>query len=177
MEDTERADGIAIRPATEADAEVMGRYGALLVALHHQFDPQRFIEATEQTPLRYASYLAGQVSRDDVILLVAEVGGVVRGYLYGAVEGPDYMALRGPAGALYDLFVDPASRSNGIGGRLFDAGVAALNQHGCDRIVLSTAYGNEAAQRLFASRGFRPTMLEMTSNAAVEGERTSPDGG
>ena len=162
MDEGDPPDIILLRPATKADAEVLGRYGSLLVALHHGFDPKRFIEVTEMTPPRYASYLAGQIGRDDVIVLVAELNGVVRGYLYGAVEGPDYMALRGPAGCLYDLFVDPAFRSNGIGSRLFDAGVVALNQRGCVRIVLSTAHGNESAQRFFTARGFRPTMLEMT---------------
>jgi RimJ/RimL family protein N-acetyltransferase len=29
-------------------------------------------------------------------------------------------------------------------------------------VVLSTAVRNEAAQRLFARAGFRPTMIEMT---------------
>jgi ribosomal protein S18 acetylase RimI-like enzyme len=140
----------------------MGRYGSLLVKLHHGFDAERFIGATEMTPSKYAGYLASQIGRDDVIVLVAELGGVVSGYLYGAVEGPDYMALRGPAGALYDLFIDPATRSRGVGGRLFDAGIAALRELGCKRIVLSTAYKNEEAHRLFLSRGFRPTMIEMT---------------
>lgn len=39
---------------------------------------------------------------------------------------------------------------------------AALVARGCERIVLSTATGNEAAQRLFEAAGFRATMIEMS---------------
>jgi ribosomal protein S18 acetylase RimI-like enzyme len=86
----------------------------------------------------------------------------VLGYTYAGVEGYDYMALRGPAGALYDIVVDPAHRGHGIGRMLLDATLAALAARGAPRAVLSTAERNEAAQRLFARAGFRRTMIEMT---------------
>jgi ribosomal protein S18 acetylase RimI-like enzyme len=37
-----------------------------------------------------------------------------------------------------------------------------LTRRDAPRIVLSTMVSNEAAQKLFAACGFRPTMLEMT---------------
>jgi ribosomal protein S18 acetylase RimI-like enzyme len=78
------------------------------------------------------------------------------------------MALRGPAGVLYDIVVDPAYRGNGIGRRLLDATLAALKARGAPRVVLSTAEGNVAARRLFVAAGFRPTMSEMTRELDVE---------
>ena len=72
------------------------------------------------------------------------------------------MALRGPAGALYDIIVDPAHRAHGIGRRLLDAAIAELKAKGAPRVVLSTAQRNEPAQRLFEKAGFRRTMIEMT---------------
>jgi len=86
----------------------------------------------------------------------------VLGYSYAGVEGPDYMALRGPAGVLYDIIVDPTHRGRGVGRMLLGATIAELEQRGAPRVVLSTAERNEAAQRLFASAGFRRTMIEMT---------------
>jgi ribosomal protein S18 acetylase RimI-like enzyme len=86
----------------------------------------------------------------------------VLGYTYAGVEGNDYMALRGPAGVLHDIVVDPAHRGNGVGGMLLDATIAELRGRGAPRIVLSTAERNETAQRLFARAGFRRTMIEMT---------------
>jgi ribosomal protein S18 acetylase RimI-like enzyme len=86
----------------------------------------------------------------------------VVGYTYAGVEGTDYMALRGPAGALYDIIVDPAHRGQGTGRRLLDATLAELEARGAPRVLLSTAERNAAAQRLFESAGFRRTMIEMT---------------
>jgi ribosomal protein S18 acetylase RimI-like enzyme len=72
------------------------------------------------------------------------------------------MSLRGPAGVFHDIVVDPAHRGQGIGRVLLDAAIAALTARGAPRVVLSTAERNEPAQRLFASAGFRRTMIEMT---------------
>ncbi len=153
---------VVVRRASRADIAAIGRLGALLVRTHHEFDPQRFIEATAQTEQGYGSYLGTQLRTPDVIVLVAERNGEVLGYTYAGIEGMDYMALRGPAGALYDIVVDPDHRGLGLRRPLLDAVIAELETAGAPRVVLSTAERNEAAQRLFARAGFRRTMIEMT---------------
>ncbi len=154
--------GTVVRPAMPTDAPALGRLGALLVRTHHELDPERFIAATPRTERGYASWLGSQLAVPDVVVLVAERNGAVIGYAYGGIEGPDYMALRGPAGVLHDLVVHPAHRGHGVGRMLLDAAAAALAARGAPRVVLSTAARNVAAQRLFERAGFRPTMLEMT---------------
>jgi len=129
---------------------------------HHDFDPQRFIAPTAETAQRYGWFLGTQLSKRAVVVLVAQAGDDVVGYSYAGVEGYDYMALRGPAGAFYDIVVDPAKRRQGIGRMLLDATLKALAAAGAPRVVLSTAQQNDAAQRLFANAGFRRTMIEMT---------------
>jgi ribosomal protein S18 acetylase RimI-like enzyme len=161
-DDSSRDETIVIRNATSADVPVIGRLGALLVRTHHDFDAKRFIPATERTADGYGSYLGSQLRNSDVIVLVAEEQGDVVGYTYAGMEGYDYMALRGPAGVLYDIVVDPSHRGHGVGRRLLDATLAALAAKGAPRVVLSTAERNEPAQRLFARAGFRRTMIEMT---------------
>lgn len=158
---------ITVRLGAPADAPALGRLGALLVRTHHEFDPARFIAATPRTERGYASWLASQLAVPDVVVLVAVRDGEVIGYAYAGVEGPDYMALRGPAGVVHDLVVDPAHRGHGVGRMLLEAVVGALTARGAPRVVLSTASINVAAQRLFARAGFRPTMIEMTRE--VEG--------
>jgi ribosomal protein S18 acetylase RimI-like enzyme len=86
----------------------------------------------------------------------------VIGYAYSAVESYDYMTLRGPAGILHDIIVDPECRGRGVGRLLFEAVLEYVRSHGLAQLVLSTAEKNEAAQRFFASVGFRRTMVEMT---------------
>ncbi|MGZ3332705.1 MAG: N-acetyltransferase family protein [Gemmatimonadaceae bacterium] len=153
---------VNIRPAAPADMSAIGRLGALLVREHHDFDPQRFIAATPRTEDQYGGYLGTQLEEPNIVILVAERDGKVIGYTYSGVEGTDYMALRGPAGVIYDIVVDPDHRQQGIGRMLVDATLAALKSKGAPRVVLSTAEKNGAAQRLFDRAGFRRTMIEMT---------------
>lgn len=159
---TPDTSSISIRGATPADLTAIGRLGALLVQLHHDFDPLRFIAATPQTALGYGSFLGTQLKEPTVVVLVAERGGEVVGYTYAGVEGNDYMSLRGPAGVLYDIIVDPDHRGNGVGRMLLEATLDILKARGAPRAVLSTADRNELAQRIFARAGFRRTMIEMT---------------
>jgi ribosomal protein S18 acetylase RimI-like enzyme len=153
---------VHIRAAEPADVQALGRLGALLVRLHHDLDPERFLAATPETAHGYGSFLGRQIDRPDAVLRVAERAGEVIGYAYAAVEGTDYMSLRGPAGVLHDILVDPAHRGQGVGRALLEATLEALAAKGAPRVVLSTAERNETAQRLFASAGFRRTMIEMT---------------
>ena len=153
---------VSIRPAAPADLEAIGRLGALLVRVHHDFDPDRFIAATPQTEHAYGSFLGRQLDEPNIIILVAERDGEVVGYTYAGVEGNDFISLRGPAGVLHDIVVDPAPRGLGAGRVLLEATLEALKAKGVPRVVLSTAERNESAQRLFARAGFRRTMIEMT---------------
>lgn len=159
---------IIIRPATAADLPRLGRLGALLVETHHGFDPRRFLAKRDRTPVDYASFLIGQMSEPDVVLLVADDHGDVIGYTYATVEGYDYMSLRGPAGVIQDIVVDLERRRRGVGQQLLTAVLAELRRRGAPQVVLSTAEHNTAAQELFARAGFRRTMVEMTLNTTEE---------
>jgi len=151
-----------IRPATGADVPEIGRLGALLVQAHHDFDPKRFLPATERTRTGYDGFLRSQLDLPDSAVLVADEAGAVIGYAYAAIEGYDYLSLRGPAGILHDIIVAPEHRGRGVGRLLLDAVVTYFTSRGLPRMVLSTAERNVGAQRLFASQGFRRTMIEMT---------------
>ena len=151
-----------VRRATGADLESLGRLGALMVEQHHQFDERRFLAPTPHTVDAYAAFLGTQLDNPAAVVLVAEHDAHVVGYAYAAVEGYDYVSLRGPAALLHDLIVDPAYRGRGVGEALLHATFTALVPHRVPRIVLSSAERNEGAQRFFTRMGFRRTMIEMT---------------
>jgi ribosomal protein S18 acetylase RimI-like enzyme len=153
---------IVIRRAASADLPTIGKLGALLVQVHYDFDPLRFIQPTRGTPAGYASFLGSQLEEPEVLVIVAERAGAVIGYAYAAMEGRDYMSLRDRAGVLHDIIVEPSARRSGAGRRLLAEVLAFFKSRGEPRVVLSTAARNEPAQRLFASMGFRETMIEMT---------------
>lgn len=158
----ESQTGPIVRRATRADLPEIGNLGALLVQEHYDFDPQRFLPVRPGTPEGYASFIGTQLEDQEKAVLVAVDNGDVIGYAYAAIEGFDYMALRGPAGVLHDIIVAPEHRGRGVGRLLLDAAFEFLRSRGVPRVVLSTAEQNEGAQRLFASIGFRRTMIEMT---------------
>jgi len=162
---------VIIRPATRDDIPTLGRLGALLVKTHFDFDKDRFLAPTPRTEQGYGSFLGSQIAEKDSVVLVAEENGEVVGYTYGSNEGHDWMNLRGPAGELHDVVVDPAHRGKGIGAQLLAAVMTALEAKGAPRIVLSTAFQNEVAQRLFERAGFRRTMIEMTRESSREPRR------
>lgn len=157
----EGTTGLTIRPAASADLPVLGRLGALLVTLHHELDPQRFISETPGKAEGYARHLAHQLLEAAVVVLVAEQNGKVLGYTYSALEGADYMALRGPAGVVYDLVVEPTHRRRGIGRLLLTRTLQVLVERGAPYVTLSAAANNASARHLFSQMGFRATMIEM----------------
>ena len=136
----------------------VGRLGAMLVRMHHDLDPKRFIPATSDTEKRYGGFLRTQLDEPKIVILVAEQDGSVIGYTYAGVEGTDYMSLRGPAGALYDIVVDP-SIADRHGRMLLDATVDALK--GKARREWCSVRRKEVAQHL-SSAPARRTMIEMT---------------
>src|SRR6185436_4779295 len=117
--------GLIVRPATVADLKTLGGLGALLVQEHHDFDDRRFLAAKARTPDDYASFLGSQLDDPDVVIFVAERASVI-GYAYAALEGYDYMSLRGPAAVLHDLIVHPDHRDRGVGGALLSAMISHL---------------------------------------------------
>lgn len=151
---------VNVRAATLADLPAIARLGAALIRLHHEADPDRFLSATPDSERQY-TMIGPQLDDPAVVVRVADRAGDVVGFAYAGTLDYDYMALRGPAGALYDIIVDPAHRGSGIGRLLLDTTLSELAARGAPRVLLSTAEWNESAQRLFARAGFRRTMVEM----------------
>lgn len=136
--------------------------GAALMRTHYAFDAHRFLAPDEGAEAGYGEFLGSQLLDADSIVLVAEVEDRVVGYVYAGIEPLSWKELRDAAGFVHDLLVEDEERSAGAGQQLLEAAIAWLGQRGMPRVVLWTAARNEGAQRLFARRGFRSTMVEMT---------------
>jgi ribosomal protein S18 acetylase RimI-like enzyme len=152
---------LLVRPAAAADMPAVARLAARLVRFHHALDPRRFM-CQEPIEPGYERWLRQELADAEAVILVAERAGAIAGYAYGRLEGRDWMSLLDAHGALHDVLVDEGARGAGIGAALVEAMCARLLALGASRVVLHTAATNEAAQRLFAGHGFRPTMIEMT---------------
>ena len=152
---------IKIRPATPADLPRVAPLAGALVRMHHAVDPSRFF-LPDNVEEGYAWWFERELRRAEAFVIVADKGGEIVGYAYGTREERDWNALLDEHGYVHDIFVAPEARRDGVGRKLMLAAIDELTRRGAPRIVLTTMVSNEAAQRLFASCGFRPTMIEMT---------------
>ena len=157
----DRSEGVRIRTATAADQDALGRHGGALMRQHHAADPERFIQV-DHPEAGYGRFLVSQIAVPESLVMVAERDGAVVGYIFATVESTSWMDLRGPAGIVHDIYVDEGARRLGAGRELLRAALAWIRSKGQRQVVLLTKTRNEHAQRLFASLGFRPTMIEMT---------------
>jgi GNAT superfamily N-acetyltransferase len=151
-----------IRAATAADLPALGRLGALLMRTHYEFDPQRFMSAGTDAAEGYAWFLGRQLKDQDVVIYVAEQDGEVFGYVYAGIEPISWKELRDECGFIHDVVVDERGRRSGMATALIEKAVEWLRERGAPRVMLWTAEKNAGAQQLFAKRGFRRTMIEMT---------------
>jgi ribosomal protein S18 acetylase RimI-like enzyme len=151
-----------IRRATATDLEAVGRMGALLMRLHHDFDRDRFMAPGPRSEHGYGAFLGSQIGESDALVLVAELESEVIGYLYAAIEGPSWKDLRDRAGYVHDILVEEPHRGATIAEGLMTAAFAWMREHHVPRVVLGTAANNVRGQRFFERLGFRPTMVEMT---------------
>jgi len=150
-----------IRPARAEDLPALARFGAKLAREHHAMDAARFFVPDEPIEPGYERWLGKELQNRSAAVLAAEAGGRVLGYAYGRMEPRDWNTLRDTCGVAVDLWVEPAARGAGLGRRLVEALVAALEERGAERVVLNVAWRNPEAQRLFERLRFRPTVLEM----------------
>jgi ribosomal protein S18 acetylase RimI-like enzyme len=153
---------LVIRPAARKDLPTIGRLGAHLMRLHHGFDPQRFMAPRGNPEDGYAWFLGTQLDKDDMAVIVAELGDEVLGYVFIGIEPQSWKELRDEAGYVHDLVVDERGRRQGIGTALMAAALDWMRARRLPRVVLWTAQPNGAAQHLFDRLGFRKTMIEMT---------------
>jgi len=153
---------VVVRRATRADLPALGRLGAHLMRVHHEFDQRRFVAPVGNPEAGYAHFLGTQIDVDNATVLVADRAGAVVGYAYAGIEPFSWKELRDAAGFVYDIVVDEAERRGGIAGALMEAAIAWVREQGVASVMLWTAAPNEGAQRLFERLGFRRTMIEMT---------------
>jgi ribosomal protein S18 acetylase RimI-like enzyme len=153
---------ITVRSAVRADLPAVAALAGALVRMHHAIDPARFM-LVDDVERGYAWWFGKELdNRDAVIVVAVDDAGAVVGYAYARMEERDWNALRDACGALHDVFVTEAARRHGVAKALLAEVIRRLEELGAPRVVLSTAWSNEPAQRLFESMGFRRTMIEMT---------------
>jgi [ribosomal protein S18]-alanine N-acetyltransferase len=106
------------------------------------------ILAVERTnPVPWSRQLfAKELDRSEGATLVAVEAEIITGFIAVAGQGDAWHVL--------NLTVHPSHRRRGLGGTLVDAAVSILHGRPYDRYTLEVRVSNDAAIRLYRSRGF-----------------------
>lgn len=99
-----------------------------------------------------AERLAALRERPDNVVLVAEDGGAVLGWLHA---GGMLMLESAPFAEVLGLVVDEAHRGKGVGKRLLAGAVRWAADHGYDKLRVRSNVIREDAHRFYEREGFR----------------------
>ncbi len=133
---------VSIQRAGPADLDDLARL----------FDAYRRFYAQPSNPVRAREWLRERLRFGESVVLVARRHGGVAGFtqLY-----PMYSSVRmARTWILNDLYVDPASRRNGVGHALLEAATRFARDDGAAGISLETSRDNEAARALYRAAGW-----------------------
>jgi len=150
-------DSVVIEPLDPAAIDELAPLWAALLdhvaALPGVLVPVR--PSDESWPLERREMLEALAA--DAFVLVARRAGRALGYAFVVVEGPDPVWYTGASHAhLAALTVAAEARGAGIGSALLDAMDEELARRGVEDVEIGVDTGNEAAARLYESRGYRP---------------------
>ncbi|MHC5609737.1 MAG: GNAT family N-acetyltransferase [Nostoc sp.] len=149
-----------IRPATTTDVPALLPMVAKICALHESWDSAKygFLNHPEQ---RYEQWLMRLANSDRSVFLVSENEGQLVGFLVATIEREIPIYRLQEFAFIHDIWVEPEYRQNGIARQMVMLSIERFHQMGIKQIRLDTAVANEASRRLFASCGFRLSIIEM----------------
>jgi len=96
-------------------------------------------------------------SRENLVFVAEGASGEVAGY--AVVGGASIMLSPVPFGFLYDLWVAPGARRQGIARRLVEHAAAWCRRQGYGKMRLEVSATNGAARALYAASGFSEERL------------------
>jgi len=115
---------------------------------------------TDDNAARWRSWVADAVERGEIVVLVAEVDGLIVGYvLFG--ERKSHLKSPYRRGVIHDLYVRPGWRGRGLGRRLLEGALDRMRTWGLDIATVSVATTNRAALSLYRKLGFEDFMLTL----------------
>ena len=134
---------LVVRPAGPADLD----------ALAPLFDGyRRFYQQPSDLALA-RSFIGERLARMDTVIFIAEVDGKPAGFTH---LFPIFSSTRcRRLWLLNDLFVDPTTRTRGVGKALLLAARAHAESTDACGLELATAHTNKTAQRLYESMGWQ----------------------
>ncbi len=155
-------NNMQIRSATPADIPAVLPMVAKICALHESWDNAKF-GILPHPEKRYEKWLQRLATDERSIFLVAEYEEKLVAFVAASMEREIAIYRLQEYAIIHDLWVEPEYRQNGIARQMVMMTIENFQQMGVKQIRLDTAAANERARQLFASCGFRVSVVEMLS--------------
>lgn len=151
---------ITIRKATIDDlAIIQGLNEELCIKEHNEFDPN--INPKYSFSNAGKEYFTFRITRDDSLVLVAESGTDIVGYIAGGfIQKEDYLLSESMAEA-ENMFVKESHRGQGIGGRLLNEFEKWCKERKVQRIRFVASAANSGAIKLYKSLGAKEVSVTL----------------
>lgn len=155
-----------IREATSRDIDRLVDLWAEHVDFHARLDPR--FERGRGSEAGFAEYLREGIERDDFLLLVAELGGGVVGFLNGELSSFPPCFVQRAHGLINDMAVSPRWQRRGIGTDLLQRAMAWFGEKGAPTVEGRVLMANPLAMGFWAKAGFEPYMQIIRSRPSGE---------
>ncbi|MEV8371421.1 GNAT family N-acetyltransferase [Kribbella sp. NPDC056861] len=149
-----------VRPATSVDLDgLVASTAALFAEDGAARDSLRNADWPAAHGLEWCTDL---LADPQALVLVAVSGDEVAGHLVGSFSEPSDM-WTGSRAELVSMYVRGELRGQGVGGQLVDAFVEWAKSRGAAQLHVTAYATNEAALRLYASRGFAARSITLAA--------------
>jgi ribosomal protein S18 acetylase RimI-like enzyme len=148
-----------VRPATGEDVDAVADMWVALADEQREHGSHLFA-AENRSQAR--DLIAQYVHADGVA--VAARGGVPVGFVMFHAETGFY-ETDATRGVVDNLYVQPDQRGNGLGSALLDYAEDALRERSADVLAVEALASNEAARRLYESRGYEAHRVTLERSA------------
>lgn len=138
--------------------QIVGLWSALVG--HHRTLEPRLYKTEIHAPASFRAFARRKLDDQDGVVLVADGGGGIGGYLLGSVgqRAPVYVVRT--VGMVFDLMVDPTLRTRGIGRALVEAASAEFSRRGISDLQVNYDPNNLEALAFWNALGFKTLLHE-----------------
>ena len=152
--------GATIREAKQSDLQQVSTLWLEMVNYHQSLDERASGPASDGQE-KFREWMAQTLSREEHVLLVAEVEDEVVGFIQSMLgSNPPPMAPR-RIGFISDLAVGASHRRRGIGRQLAETITQWFAQRDANEVKLSAAICNQRAIAFWRALGFEPLSYGM----------------
>ena len=126
-------------------------------------DPKTIIPVltTDENVSRWQRYVIKIHDEDENQIFVAEVDGVLVGYVLLLKQGEYPLTTSTSWASINELYVHSSYRRRGIGTRLVEQALKYLKSKGVSHVLINAKVWNQAATNLYRKLGFRNLSLGM----------------